>query len=163
MKLTFGKHKGEELSMVPTMYLQWLIEPKLKDGGIFNVPEEIKQEAKNILARKTFAEDRLGGKSCVVNTYVIERLGDISGLTIHDTLEESLKQLEEEYPVIDGFREWTDPEDNRILIWEILPSGHKKVVWHFSGWHWDADEFYELGQGHLGNDSKSLYTIACEA
>lgn len=162
MKLTFGKHKGKELSTVPSEYLRWLTEPKLKDGGMFDVPEEIKQEAKNLLARKTFADDRLAGKPCIVETYVIERLGDISGLTIHDTLEEALKQLEAEYPIIDGIREWTDPEDNRILVWEILPSGHKKVVWHFSGWHWDADEFYELDQGKLGNDIESLYSIACK-
>jgi len=30
-----------------------------------------------------------------------------------------------------------DPEDDRILVWEVSLDGTKKVIWHFSGWHWD--------------------------
>ena len=32
-----------------------------------------------------------------------------------------------------------DEEDDRILVWEV--SDEKKVVWQFSGWHFDYDEF----------------------
>jgi uncharacterized protein (DUF3820 family) len=161
MKLTFGKYKGEELSSVPTEYLHWLADPKLKDGSVFNVADDIKQEAKHILANKTYSEDRLAGKPDAATIYVIERLGDISGMTFHDSLKDAITHLEDSYPLsVDG-RFTPDPEDDRILIWEVLPSGHKKVVWHFSGWHWDADEFYELPQGKLNGDTDSLYHIAC--
>lgn len=49
-----------------------------------------------------------------------------------------------------------DAEDDRILVYEIQNDGVLKVIWHFSGWHWDADEF-NLPQGKLLNDSLSLY------
>jgi len=126
--------------------------------------------------------------------YMIERLGDISGRTLHNTLEDAFAQLEQEYPkpqntkgfqYIDNlvklgktqeimelywyggsdnfspFRLTPDPEDDRILIWEIQNNGKNKVVWHFSGWHWDAGEF-SLPQGTLPGDNKSLYELANE-
>jgi len=58
-------------------------------------------------------------------------------------------------------RQTPDPEDDRILIWEITDTGHRKVVWHFSGWHWDANE-YGLLQGVLPGDGISLYALALE-
>lgn len=92
--------------------------------------------------------------------YIIERLGDISGETTHNTFDEAIKQLETEYPINDeGIRMTPDPEDDRILIWEVLDSGHKKVVWHFSGWHWDTGEF-DISQGSLPGDKECLYKIA---
>ncbi len=56
-------------------------------------------------------------------------------------------------------RQTPDPEDDRILIWEAQPDGSEKVVWHFSGWHWNTDEF-GLPQGTLPGDDKPLYTLA---
>jgi len=50
-----------------------------------------------------------------------------------------------------------DPEDDRVLIWEVLPDGHKKVVWHFSGWQWDAEEF-GLEQGCFLGHKESVYS-----
>ena len=105
--------------------------------------------------------------------YMIERLGDIDGKTFHNSLDEALTQLEKEYPLrFEKTNGWGDPlnkwvrmtpdiEDDRILIWEILPSNHSKVVWHFSGWHWDCDEF-GLPQGKLPKDKKSLYELGGE-
>lgn len=54
-----------------------------------------------------------------------------------------------------------DPEDDRVTIIEVLSSGHKQVVWHFSGWHWDADEF-GLEQGKFLGHEKSVYSETME-
>ena len=131
--------------------------------------------------------------------YMIERLGDISGKTFHDNLNDAFSQLEKEYPsiedtrlfkdidmlvkkgrtkeVIDYFcniedawdnraRQTPDPEDDRILIWEINEDGSSRVVWHFSGWHWDfeAGDVVKGGlpQGRLPGDKEPLYAIAIE-
>jgi len=125
--------------------------------------------------------------------YEIERLGDISGTTQHDSLDAALAQLQLEYPkrddIIRGIadivgienaydiidflantldtdqwlfkRQTPDPEDDRILIWEITDTGHRKVVWHFSGWHWNANE-YGLPQGTLPGDDVCLIALALE-
>lgn len=119
--------------------------------------------------------------------YLIERLGDISGKTYHHSLDEALAQLRKEYPKLIDMREaiahivadaiiaylkehnvdldeipnTPDPEDDRILIWEIQSDGQAKVVWHFSGWHWNADEF-DLPQGTLPGDNISLYELASD-
>jgi len=170
MKLTFGKYKGktlEEIKEIDLRYIAWLATYNSIEKRTFTIPKEIEEEATKILEEVNYVEDRLGGKPSDKTEYIIERLGDIEGLTIHNSLEEALQQLEKEYPITkdeDGnlYRETPDPEDDRILIWEVLPSGHKKVVWHFSGWHWDSDEFYGLEQGKLPNDEKSLYEIAME-
>ena len=131
--------------------------------------------------------------------YMIERLGDISGKTFHDTTESAFAQLEKEYPKLEntkGFNQidklvkqgktkeimelyWNsnlddftpisptpDPEDDRILIWEITNDGHSRVIWHFSGWHWcfDCSDLVEGGlpQGKLPNAAESLYKLACD-
>jgi hypothetical protein len=177
MKLTFGKHKGKELSECPLHYLFWLAGgAKLSNGNSFTVPQELINEAKDISTKmyemENYVKHRLNGKPSDKTEYVIERLGDISGETIHGSLEDALKELDGEYrPLteeekqeygITTHRNTPDPEDDRILIWEVLPSGHKKVVWHFSGWHWDSQEFYGLGQGTLLGDEKDLCSIALE-
>lgn len=87
---------------------------------------------------------------------MVEYLGDIEGRTFHKTYEEALHKISTDFPDEDT----PDPEDDRILVWEILETGHAKVVWHFSGWHWDANEF-NLPQGKLPGHEKSLYEIAC--
>jgi hypothetical protein len=59
-----------------------------------------------------------------------------------------------------------DPEDDRIVVWEVLDTGHKKPIWHFSGWHWDPDahDLFEHPepQGKLPGHSKSLYEEVME-
>lgn len=173
MKINFGKHKGKEMDLIPTGYLRWLIKPEMKNGEVFSVNDEIKKEAKKIIEQRDITEKILKGTNISGKTlYVIERLGDISGETTHESLKDALDFLEKEYPkelqqpdMWTSFTEPTmvrktpDPEDDRILIWEVLVSGHKKVVWHFSGWHWDSEEF-DVGQGSLPGDERSLYDEA---
>ncbi|ABU96853.1 hypothetical protein P23p20 [Thermus phage P23-45] len=73
------------------------------------------------------------------------------------SLEEALAYLKNRY---------TDttpcPEHGRILVWEVLPSGHRKVVWHFSGWHFTPEAYTTLDQGVLPGDAKSLYSRAMD-
>lgn len=60
-----------------------------------------------------------------------------------------------------------DPEDDRIVVWEMNPgaTASAKAVWHFSGWHWlhDANDLPggPLEQGTLpALNGKSLYDVA---
>jgi len=41
--LTFGKHAGKHISELPDKYLDWLLNPKLSDGGTYEVPEAIQE------------------------------------------------------------------------------------------------------------------------
>ena len=54
-----------------------------------------------------------------------------------------------------------DVEDDRIVIREVLESGHSKPVWHFSGWHWsqDGDDLLPegIGQGCLLGHTRTWY------
>lgn len=89
--------------------------------------------------------------------YTVEQLGDLLGEDTFNTFDEALDfvaKITKDEESETGHS--TDPEDNRILIWEVLDTGHKKVVWHFSGWHWDENEF-DLPQGKLRGHEKSLY------
>lgn len=174
VKVAFGRHKGSTLSQIgeaDPSYLRWLAGERRKDAKRdgFKVDPAIEAAAKLVLADVELYEDdqrwlkaALGGRpdNQGETLYVTERLGDAKGLSGHQSLEEALAHLASEYPKDgDGDRSTPDPEDDRILIWEVLPTGHKKVVWHFSGWHWDADEF-GLEQGCLADDEESLYALA---
>ncbi|OJF97612.1 PD-(D/E)XK nuclease family protein [Pararhizobium antarcticum] len=39
--VTFGKHSGKHISELPDGYLTWLLNPKLSDGTVFDVPKEL--------------------------------------------------------------------------------------------------------------------------
>lgn len=57
-----------------------------------------------------------------------------------------------------------DPEDDRIVIWELFADGSSVCRWQFSGWHWDPDAGDLAGgpldQGVLPGDTVSLYALA---
>lgn len=169
--LGFGQHRGKSLAGVPPDYVAWLAgaKPPARRSGAksaFKVPDGLREAALLVHAANEAAREgqqllrrMLSGQVHQEGGYVIERLGDLKGLTGHNSLDEALEHLSGEFPPSeDGWR-GPDPEDDRILIWEVLPSGHKKVVWHFSGWHWDADEF-GLPQGKLPGDERSLYDLS---
>lgn len=54
-----------------------------------------------------------------------------------------------------------DPEDDRVLIWKVASDGQRKVVWHFSGWHWNAEQF-GIEQGAFIGHEKSVYSECME-
>lgn len=174
--ITFGRHKGRTLGQIDASYLAWLAGERRKDGGVqgFKVPADLKEAAKLVLADVRSAADvqdwlRKALKGQPDNQgetlYVVERLGDLerdhphATLSGHQSLDEALAQIGAEFSAHEDGARGPDPEDDRVLVWEILPSGHKKVVWHFSGWHWDAEEF-GLPQGTLPGDADDLYTLA---
>lgn len=39
--VTFGKHQGKHISELPKSYLDWLMDPRLSDGGTYDVPKEL--------------------------------------------------------------------------------------------------------------------------
>jgi hypothetical protein len=105
------------------------------------------------------AVERLAGKEGERTEYILVINVECGGMdktirrfpTLNQALEH-LKQLyEDNVPCA---------EHDQILIWEVLPSGHRKVVWHFSGWHYDPAEYTLLPQGALPGDAMSLYEKA---
>lgn len=83
-----------------------------------------------------------------------------------NNLDEALNAIAEDFPFEDvpfsegeSVRRTPDPEDDRIVVWEINPGEKMIPVWTFCGWHWSSDDL-GLGQGTLPGDDKSLYEIA---
>lgn len=107
------------------------------------------------------AKERLAGKEGDQTEYILEINIACDGLdrTIRKfpTLNQALKHLKRLYK-----DDYPCAEHDQILIWEVLPSGHRKVVWHFSGWHYDPDEYTLLPQGKLPGDTMSLYDRAAD-
>jgi hypothetical protein len=90
--------------------------------------------------------------------YIVELLGDLPRYLNFNMIRAG--SFDEALALAEKWAPNPDPEDDRILIWEVLPSGHKKVIWHFSGWHWIQDEFGE--QGKYKGHEKSLYEECME-
>jgi len=45
--VTFGKHAGKHISELPDSYLDWLLNPKLSNGDVFDVPTELQDAISN--------------------------------------------------------------------------------------------------------------------
>lgn len=95
--------------------------------------------------------------------YLVQYFGDclrdpayVNHNTVWETLDDALTAIS-----LDFYDEPPDPEDDRIVIWTLEPGGKMQAVWHFSGWHYDSEEF-GLPQGTLPGDSTSLYIKACK-
>jgi len=131
--ISFGKYKGSKVSEVPLDYVAWLA---TGGGDLFSVPDDITEAARKRLASTTQdAFRRYCGAKSKTTSYVV----DISyhGNRIfaeHDTFEDALNDVAENYCE-------PDVRKDRILIWEILGSGHKKVVWRFTGFNVNDDEY----------------------
>lgn len=117
--------------------------------------------------------------------YYFEFLGDLEGVCTETfpSKEMALYALAKDWGFIDqepiydrwgnkiswGERFIPDPEDDRVLLWEVSDEG-RKVVWHFSGWHWsfDCNELPggPLEQGTLPHEgtywNKPLYELAMQ-
>lgn len=114
------------------------------------------------MKKNKYPVERLAGSESEQTDYILEAHGDIGDPNYgrgykflracsFRSLDEALIFLEE------NFADKLDPEDDRVLVWEVLPSGHKRVVWHFSGWHWEFDEFNALPQGCFVGHPDSVY------
>lgn len=151
--MPFGKYEGLPVAFLPSSYLDWMART-LSDT-------ELVWEALVELKIRDYVDARFRGQVCGYQEYIVELEGDYGwvcddrvefGVTFPDmflfpSLEDALEFLEE-------YAE-PDVEDDRILIWEVLEAGHRKVVWHFSGWHFNPDEYGE--QGKLPGHDRSLY------
>lgn len=49
--VTFGKHAGKHIEELPAKYLDWLLNPKLSDGGEYAVPEELQCAIRELRAK----------------------------------------------------------------------------------------------------------------
>lgn len=165
--LKFGRHKGRTLCTAPTDYVRFLANP----GENYKIPQDVQNAAKELLDNNgELGEYLLSGQTGVTDEtiYVIEREGDLEDITVHKSRDAAIEFLALEYPIEEQedfggdkhiARSTPDPEDDRILIWEVLASGHKKVVGHFSGWHWDSEKF-GIEQITLPGDEDTLYSLA---
>jgi len=144
--INFGKYKGSKISDVPLDYVAWLA---TGGGDLFNVPDNITQAArKRLSSTLDDAFRRLCGAKSSTTSYVSE-------ITYHGTKTYSLyENFEDALDCIARKYSQPDVKEDRIIIWEILPSGHKKAVWRFTGFNVNDDEFI-LPQcalpGHLDN------------
>lgn len=167
--ITFGRqYKGEKLSLVREDYIRWIAGREDDAKGPVGAFVADCRTIINALDAERLAEAHAAAVFAgrmphgqETPAFIIERLGDIDGLSLHYSFDDALKSLALEYPrdAEAGQRQTPDPEDDRILIWEVLPSLHRKVVWHFSGWHHSQEEF-GIDQGSLPGDDRSLYALA---
>lgn len=114
----------------------------------------------------------------VGGVYIIECFGDLArdnvlAKTACSSLSEALALIARTFPGwqpeaplsgVDNLTLYPDPEDDRIVVWYALAGTPVKVVWHFSGWHWEHQaedlEGGPLPQGILPGDDCSMYEIA---
>lgn len=183
--LSWGKHSGSCFADLPERYIRWLINPVITDRATkttkrVDVPKDIVETARAVI---TAAEREARSQQNALdifhgqphrgpgNLYYIEFCGEVERqhkASLHNDFDEALARLEQLYPLRheaeDGFgevftfRETPDPDEDQILIWEILPSGHRKVIWHYSGTH--LQKKHMIPQGRLPGDSEDLYTLA---
>lgn len=92
---------------------------------------------------------------------------------VFTSLDLALQEIAADFPIekhLDWDGKWDhtykrtspDPEDDRIIVWELIPDHVMRPVWHFSGWHWSRDFLNGLEDGKLPGDKDSLYGIAME-
>lgn len=181
--IPFGVHKGKTLGEAPNSYVEWLAGDYAHGAppnrptmiGDFKVPARISRAAA-LVANEAFnvAHDAIRAKVDEAyktiqghvlpqaTTYVAEYKGAILDYRLkhsnptawlHASLDEALAWIAESF---EGPERHSDlqPED-RILVWEVLPTGHKKVVWHASGERYDRAA-QPIPQGALPGHETSL-------
>lgn len=184
--LTFGRYRGQTVDALPDDYVRWLADParaQPQPGTAYRpLPEHVVTAARARAAiideqkmREKFAHQCLGGHPTGQDApiYVIECDGDChsrsGAYTINGhwfaSLDAALAFLSSEFPEEDRdgtvSRTTPDPEDDMIIVWEVLPAGHRKSVWAFFGWHHShSSEHHACGQGALPGDADSLYSLA---
>lgn len=161
--LPFGKYVDAPLMYVPSGYLRWLANNDADPYKGFKVGPELTRAAEKEMKLREYIEARYTGQIHCLNDvekeYIVELLGDYKWSSPDGDSPGGIDKflfLDMESAL--EFLEWfahPDVEDDRILIWEVLKEGHRKVVWHFSGWHWPHEEFGE--QGRLVGHEDTLY------
>lgn len=148
LSMPFGKYDGTILMFLPHGYLDWMVRT-LDD-------KELVRAAKKELKVRVFAQARINGSVGGQTDYIVELDGDNTWV-----LDEVAKPNLFIFADLDGALEfldlYADPdiEDDRIIVWEVLESGHRKPVWGFFGWHWE--DWMGLDQGTLPGHECSLY------
>lgn len=73
--------------------------------------------------------------------YLVQCYGDLPLLRPECAQPVAFNELVDAYTWIMKNADDPDPEDDRIVIWEICPEAEPsfKAVAHFSGWHWKND------------------------
>lgn len=150
--LSFGRYANLPPYLVPDSYLRWLLDPMISAGKTYHIPAQIQEAARYWLKARRDGRQLFGGQGQSLVAYLVTVEGSLPR-TMPSEL--SFSTLEEAFALIQHLD--PDPEDDRILVWEVLPSGHRKVVWYCSGWHWSTDCFGELSQGCLPGHPESLY------
>lgn len=102
-----------------------------------------------------------------VSHYIMQGFGDLADPNYNGGFKKGLHEPKQFKCLFDALwwldlwnvKDKFDPEDDRIVIWEVTDTGHRKPVWHASGWHWSHDEVdgTKLEQGCLLDDDVSLY------
>jgi hypothetical protein len=100
---------------------------------------------------------------------IAERLSKRNAIVwIGDSLEAALDWLSERFQcdAEDTDSSWPlpDPEDDRLLIWQL--DDQARVCWHCSGWHYNGDagdlDVTGLAQGCLPGQRVSLHEAAMD-
>lgn len=135
--ITFGKHKGKKVSEVPIGYARWLAMQKhmFSDGNEFEIDKEIADAAAERI-NKSYEKQRLMGMSSDQTEYIVQfQVGEKVKHKRYEDFGDAFRFT------VDKSK--TQRDDVRILVWEVLPGGHKKCVMRYSGVDWakDDDEF----------------------
>ena len=109
--------------------------------------------------------------------YIIQGFGDLADPSYNGGYKAGL-HVERSFPSLDTALAWLegwagewfdgewridrlDPEDDMVLIYEVLGDGTRVAVWGFFGWHYSAED-YELEQGSFLGHDKSVYSELME-
>jgi hypothetical protein len=169
--MPFGPKSGIELNELGDVWLHWLLAQDAIAGGTL-VDEESAAVARGLLAERLsatgespeyewrrirYARDRIAGMDGRHAEWIVEEeswsetpVGPCWTPRAFLSFEESLAAVARRRGA------FADPHDLRIVIWEVLPAGHKKVAWHFSGADWETDVLDGVPQGSLAGETEPL-------
>lgn len=153
--MPFGKYEDVSMMYLPSGYLEWMART-LDD-------RELVRSAKKELKIRQYVQARYDGAAGECKDYIVELDGDYNWV-LYGIVDKPNRfifaDLDEALDFLDLFAD-PDIEDDRILVWEVLESGHKKAVWGYFGWHWS--DHMGLDQGTLPGHDKSVYEELADA
>jgi len=133
--ITFGKHKGRRVSEVPLSYARWLSfgEHTFKDGTKFTIDKEIAEAADERIKEKSYPEKRLMGAQSDNTEFIVQyHNSEEPTYYVYNNFSDAFKFVTKNCNLED--------DRIRILVWEVLPAGHKKCVMRYSGPNWSGDD-----------------------